>query len=304
MVNGNDFNGDPYLKISDLLLGAIINSKDLLTYEGKVFMVILFKTIGFQKEVDWLSYKQICKHTGIKHKTRISESVKSLVEKNLIIKDGKYFKVNQDFEKWLTLDKENINSVKEFYQSKKLRKSVTNDNEKLRNSVTEVMEKRNSKLRNSVTPSTDNIITDKINTDNVYRSGDSINDFYKEDKNKETRKQIKEIIVYLNEKAGKNFRPTKADTIKLITARLNEGFKIDDLKKVIEIKTPQWKDTEWDKYLRPKTLFGNKFEDYLNEKIIKKKGAGKNGYIERDRSASWFDEFQRRKSNESKPVRT
>jgi len=137
MVNDNDFNGDPYLKISNLLLGAIVNSKDLLTYEGKVFMVILFKTIGFQKEMDWLSYKQICKHTRIKHKTRISESIKSLVEKNLIIKDGKYFKVNQDFEKWLTLDKENINLVKESYQYKKLRNSVTNDNEKLRKSVTQ-----------------------------------------------------------------------------------------------------------------------------------------------------------------------
>jgi phage replication O-like protein O len=125
MDNENNFDGDPYLKIVNLLFGAIVNSKDLLTYEGKVFMVILFKTTGFQKEMDWLSYKQICKHTGIKHKTRVSESIKSLVEKNLVIKDGKYFKVNQDFEKWLTLDKENINSVKELYQCKKLRNSVT-----------------------------------------------------------------------------------------------------------------------------------------------------------------------------------
>ncbi len=83
MGNENNFNGDPYLKISNLLLGAIVNSKDLLTYEGKIFMIILFKTIGFQKEVDWLSYKQICKHTGIKYKTRVSESVKNLIADSL-----------------------------------------------------------------------------------------------------------------------------------------------------------------------------------------------------------------------------
>jgi len=162
----NNFEGDPYLKISNLLLGAVINSKDLLTYEGKVFMIILFKTVGFQKEADWLSYKQICKYTGIKHKTRISESVKSLVEKNLIIKEGKYFKVNQNFKEWLTLNEENLELINKYYQSKKLRKSVTNDDKKLRKSVTKVTEKRNSKLRNTVTPSTDKTITDKTYTDN------------------------------------------------------------------------------------------------------------------------------------------
>ena len=261
MEKDNGFKGETYTKIVNLLFGAIVNSKDLLTYEGKVFMVILFKTVGFQKEVDWLSYKQICRHTGIKYKTRISESIKSLVDKNLIIKDGKYFEINQDFEKWLTLGKENINSVKEFYQYKKLRNSVTNDNEKLRNSVTEVTEKRNSKLRNSVMPSTDNIITDKTITDNnIFRSD-----------------QIEEIINYLNSKSDKNFRSNNKNTIKEIKARLNDGYTIIDLKKVIDIKTSQWKNTEYDKYLRPKTLFGSKFEDYINERIIKGGEHGKTG---------------------------
>jgi phage replication O-like protein O len=269
--NEDKFNGDPYLKIVNLLFGAIVNSKDLLTYDGKIFMVILFKTIGFQKEMDWLSYKQICKYTGIKHKTRVSESIKRLVEKKLIIKDGKYFKVNQNFEEWLTLDKENIKLVRESYQCKKLQNSVTNKNEKLRKSVTEVTEKRNSKLRNSVTPSTDNIITDKTITDNkyIYAPEDLINNFYNDGKDIEDKKQkgqIEEIIIYLNNNADKNFRVNNKKEIK---ARLNDGFTTDDCKKVIDIKTSQWKNTEYDKYLRPKTLFGNKFEDYLNEKIIK-----------------------------------
>lgn len=162
---GNDFNGDPYLKITNLLLGAIVNSKDLLTYEGKIFMVILFKTVGFQKEKDWLTWRQIKNYTGIKHKSHISRTIKKLIKQKLIEKNKKYFKINQDFEKWLSLDNENIRIIKEFYKYKKLPNMVTNNNKKLPNMVTKVTKYGNSKLPNMVHPSTDNIITDKINTD-------------------------------------------------------------------------------------------------------------------------------------------
>ena len=89
---------DRYIKIVNSLFGAIVQSNNLLTNDGKVFMVILFKTVGFQKEKDWLSYKQICKYSGIKQKTRISESIKNLVAKGLVIREGKNFRINQDFE--------------------------------------------------------------------------------------------------------------------------------------------------------------------------------------------------------------
>lgn len=74
------------------------------------------------------------------------------------------------------------------------------------------------------------------------------------------------IINYLNEKANKNFRATTKKTQSLINARLNEGFSLDDFKKVIDIKCSQWLGTDMEKYLRPQTLFGTKFESYLNEK--------------------------------------
>jgi phage replication O-like protein O len=251
-----------YLKIKNGLLGALILSGNLLTNEGKVFMLVLFKTLGFKKEKDWLSYKQICRHTGIKQKTRISEAIKKLVENKLIIREGKYFKINQNFKEWLNFNGENFELIDKYYHSKKLRKSVTNDNndnKKLRKSVTKVTEKRNSKLRKSVTPSTDNIITDKTNTDNIHTPVNS-NDHIT---------QIEEIIDYLNDKTGKNFRSKNKKTMEKITARLGEGYNLDDFKKVINIKTAKWKDTEFDDYLRPETLFGGKFENYLNEKEIK-----------------------------------
>lgn len=74
-----------------------------------------------------------------------------------------------------------------------------------------------------------------------------------------------DIIDYLNLKAGTKFKPDSSDTRKKIHARWCDGFRLNDFKQVIDVKTTEWLDTEMDKYLRPKTLFGTKFEDYLNQ---------------------------------------
>lgn len=88
----------------------------------------------------------------------------------------------------------------------------------------------------------------------------------------------KEIIDYLNEIAEKKYRHTDS-TIKLIKARLNEGFTVDDFKKVIDKKTKDWKnDSKMKDYLRPQTLFSNKFEGYLNQED--KRMSGFMGYME------------------------
>src|SRR5699024_4283976 len=81
---------------------------------------------------------------------------------------------------------------------------------------------------------------------------------------------IVEIVTYLNEVANKKYRHTTNKTKTLINARLNEGFTVDDFKKVIDKKTNDWKeDNKMNRYLRPETLFGTKFEGYLNEKESK-----------------------------------
>lgn len=79
----------------------------------------------------------------------------------------------------------------------------------------------------------------------------------------------KEIISYLNEKAGTSYRHTTQKTKDLINARFNEKFIIDDFYTVIDKKVDEWLGTEWQKFLRPETLFSNKFEGYLNQKITK-----------------------------------
>ena len=79
--------------------------------------------------------------------------------------------------------------------------------------------------------------------------------------------EIKEIIDYLNNKTGSRYRYSSKETVKLIRARLNEKFTVDDFKKVIDNKAQQWTGTEFQQYLRPETLFGSrKFEQYLNQK--------------------------------------
>lgn len=81
-----------------------------------------------------------------------------------------------------------------------------------------------------------------------------------------------EIINYLNEITGKNFKPGSIKTREMIHARYREGFTFEEFKRVIDIKTAEWKsDLAWNKFLRPETLFGTKFESYLNQQGGKKR---------------------------------
>jgi uncharacterized phage protein (TIGR02220 family) len=72
------------------------------------------------------------------------------------------------------------------------------------------------------------------------------------------------VLDYLNEKAGKKFRHTKTSQ-KHILARLREGFAGDDCRVVVDRKVADWSgNPEMAEYIRPQTLFGTKFESYLN----------------------------------------
>ena len=87
--------------------------------------------------------------------------------------------------------------------------------------------------------------------------------------------EIKVIVAYLNQKAGTNYRASTKETSKHIKARLKENFTVEDFKVVIDKKVRGWlHDPEMSKFLRPQTLFGTKFESYLNELETAKKGAG------------------------------
>lgn len=78
-----------------------------------------------------------------------------------------------------------------------------------------------------------------------------------------------EILEYLNKKTGRRFRDVEANK-KLIKARWNEGYKLEDFKTVVDNMVSNWNGKMFngvpaENYLQPKTLFSNKFDSYLNQ---------------------------------------
>lgn len=100
--------------------------------------------------------------------------------------------------------------------------------------------------------------------------GEKIKDIGERIKEKEKENTIATIIDHLNQTAGTAYRASSRDTKGHINARLSEGYTVADFITVIDKKTAEWKGTDMEKYLRPATLFGSKFEGYLNQKTTKK----------------------------------
>jgi len=74
-----------------------------------------------------------------------------------------------------------------------------------------------------------------------------------------------EIVSYLNQKLGTRYKADTEKTRRLIRARIREGATLEDFRKVIDKKVKEWRGTKLEPYLRPETLFGTKFESYLNQ---------------------------------------
>ena len=116
----------------------------------------------------------------------------------------------------------------------------------------------------------DNNISNNYNSYNNNNINNNIvkinsNDIITKEKDK---KEIPytEIIDYLNAKLNTHYLSTSRKTRDLIKARWNEGFRLDDFKVVIDKKVLEWySDNKMKMYLRPETLFSNKFESYLNQ---------------------------------------
>lgn len=100
----------------------------------------------------------------------------------------------------------------------------------------------------------------------------------KDTSNKNSLNNIYNVVLdYLNEKAKTSFRAGSKATQQHINARLAEGYTLDDFKTVIDKKCAEWLGTEFEQYLRPQTLFGTKFESYLNAPVYKRKTYGASG---------------------------
>lgn len=125
----------------------------------------------------------------------------------------------------------------------------------------------------------DEVLALQCNGD-VTKSNDNKEKEKDKEKDKEEDKErieiIKEIVEHLNLRIGSKYKHTTKVTKESINARLKEGFTLEDFKCVIDKQHEKWLGTEYEQYLRPQTLFGTKFESYLNAPAKKQSSNGWN----------------------------
>jgi len=196
------------------------------------------------------SLQYLCDFCGGVSKPTIIKALKELTEKGYIIRREETmnkimftrYRINQDILKsFLTGGKENLPLVKNF----------------------------NGDSKDSLLEGSKKTLTGGKET---LHNKEGIRNY--SDKEKEN---IKEIVDYLNSKAGTKYKASSKTTNESIHARLSEGFTVDDFKTVIDKKCAEWLGTDFGQYLRPVTLFGNKFEGYLNAPVRQQKKIGQTG---------------------------
>lgn len=131
------------------------------------------------------------------------------------------------------------------------------ENGQTENGLAENGQTENRQRHTTNNNSTNNDLTNNNNTNNYGNTMSSSSTVY----------PYESIIEYLNQSAGKHYKATTRKTRDLIKSRFKDGFDEQAFQTVINNKVTEWKGTEMEKFLRPETLFGTKFEGYLNQEI-------------------------------------
>lgn len=161
------------------------------------------------------------------------------LEKQKIIKIGNFNKKKFDKTKWYTIDYQRVN-----------RRCVQNEQTMCSNRTDGCVQFEQTYTREYTETTTEN------------------NNNVPEEKPLKVvwTEETKHIIDYLNKRTGKKYSVKTKKTAQLIHKLLDNGFTVEDFERVIDIKCKQWLNNEkMNQYLRPRTLFSEKFEDYLNE---------------------------------------
>ncbi|MCJ1786326.1 conserved phage C-terminal domain-containing protein [Staphylococcus warneri] len=198
---------------------------------------------------NWIynSYKEWEEQFPFWSNVTIRRTITSLEKQNLIITSN-YNKAGFDKTKWYTINYLELEGV-----SKRVAQNEQTMWSKRANGVAQNEQVEQLKMSKPI-PETTQETTSETSTRDILSGNPTVSPI-----------PYKEIIGYLNEKAGKQFKHNTGKSKRCIEARWNEDFRLDDFKKVIDIKTSEWLGTSQEKYLRPETLFGTKFEGYLNQ---------------------------------------
>ena len=225
-----------YTPIANEIVEALMRI-NLSGYESRVLWFIFRKTYGFKKKTDWIALSQFSKAIGLDRRL-IHRAIKKLSSKKMIViqkDDGVRVRYGfqKDYTKWKL-------------SSKKMTVIQRDD---------ELSSKEMTRVSSKEIPTKETITKETIQKKRTILSGKSQNHI-----------PYQEIIDYLNQKTERSYKPTTPKTRTLIQVLWKQGFQLQDFQKVIDNKVKDWiTHPKYSKYLRPETLFGNKFEGYLNE---------------------------------------
>ena len=189
----------------------------------------------------------------------INRAVNKLIDEGYII-EGNFNKKKYDKTRWFALNFETLNELESI--------SINGDDTGVFHNDTRSNQNDTHSNQNDTTIPE---ITTEITTEKEHSPA------------KAERIPCKEIIDYLNEQTGRKYSHKANKNQDLIKARWNEGFRLDDFIQVVDNKVNDWlRDEKMNQYLRPATLFSNKFDGYLNETNKRKVTSGNDweSYIE------------------------
>lgn len=119
-----------------------------------------------------------------------------------------------------------------------------------------------SDISNQISDISNQVSGESASGDQIYSPGS--------ERTTDTVSSARKVVEYLNRVCGTHYHASTRKTKTLIHAREQEGFTLDDFKTVIDKKAQEWAgDPKMSRYLRPETLFGPKFEGYLNQPQLK-----------------------------------
>lgn len=150
-----------YTPIANEILHALMGCK-LLNYEFRVITAVMRKTYGWGKKTDWISNSQIHEVTGIA-KPNVTRTVKSLINKKILLKEGKNIGLQKNWEFWEV----------EWYIDKKVisrdNSVISPDNKKLSHQIPTKEKKETIQNKLSEQSSVNKVMAwKKYNEDNHY----------------------------------------------------------------------------------------------------------------------------------------
>lgn len=182
------------------------------------------------------------------------------LEKQKIIKIGNFNKKKFDQTKWFTIDYQRVN-----------RRCVQNEQTMCSDCTDGCVQNEQTNTRDYQESTTENNVPEEKPLKVVWTE------------------ETNHIIDYLNKRTGKKYSVKTKKTAHLVHKLLDNGFTVEDFERVIDIKCKQWLNNEkMNQYLRPRTLFSEKFEDYLNEAPARNKQQEASGQSVADKMRAIF----------------